>query len=139
MPVFTIETTYRLPVYRQQTVEAPTVEAACRLAVADDDWDKAKFDHDSAGETYVTGAWCGAEAAYHGNAEPWPAQFDEPVQRKADHFDELLAILRMPARKMGLSQVEFARWLPKALAAVAKADAILAGAPDPELATRPAE
>ena len=139
MPVFTIETTYRLPVYRHQTVEAPTVEAACRLAIADDDWEKAKFDYESAGETYVTGAWCGAEVAYRGNAERWPAQFDELVQRKAGHFDELLAILRMPARKMGLSQLEFARWLPKALAAVAKADAILAGGPDPEVETRAAE
>jgi hypothetical protein len=36
MPVFTIETTYRLPVYRQQTYEAATMEEACRRAIDDD-------------------------------------------------------------------------------------------------------
>src|ERR1700736_2498415 len=38
MPVFTIETTYRLPVYRHQIYEAATMEEACRFAVDDDDW-----------------------------------------------------------------------------------------------------
>ncbi len=33
MPRFTIETTYRLPVYRHRTYEAETVEQACRLAI----------------------------------------------------------------------------------------------------------
>jgi hypothetical protein len=32
MPTFTIETTYRLPVYRQRNYEAETLEAACALA-----------------------------------------------------------------------------------------------------------
>ena len=36
MPVFTIGTTYRLPVHRHQTHEAATMEEACRLAVDDD-------------------------------------------------------------------------------------------------------
>ena len=57
MPVFTIETTYRLPVYRHQTYEAATMEEACRLAVDDDDWSDEKRDYESAGETYVTGIW----------------------------------------------------------------------------------
>jgi len=33
---FTIETTYRLPVYRQRTYEAETLEQACRLAIEDE-------------------------------------------------------------------------------------------------------
>ena len=31
MPIFTIETTYRLPVYRQRSYEAETLDAACAL------------------------------------------------------------------------------------------------------------
>ncbi len=36
MPVFTIETAYRLPVYRQRCYEAETLETACVLAIADE-------------------------------------------------------------------------------------------------------
>jgi len=49
------------------------------------------------------------------------------VERKADHFDVLLALLKQPAQASGLSAVDVARWLPLAWAAVAKAEAILAG------------
>jgi hypothetical protein len=59
MPRFTIETTYRLPVYRQRTYEAETLEGVCRLAIDDDDWSEQKEDYESSGETYVTGAWPG--------------------------------------------------------------------------------
>jgi hypothetical protein len=55
MPRFTIETTYRLPVYRQRSYEAETLEEACRLAVEDDDWSEQKEDYESSGETYATG------------------------------------------------------------------------------------
>src|SRR6267142_2296701 len=72
MPVFTIETTYRLPVYRQQTYEAATMEEACRRAIDDDDWSTEKRDYESAGETYVTGIWSGENAAYSGAAQPIP-------------------------------------------------------------------
>ena len=37
MAKFTIETTYRLPVFRQRTYEADTLAKACRHAVEDDD------------------------------------------------------------------------------------------------------
>jgi hypothetical protein len=37
MPIFTIETTYRLPVYRQRSYEADSLAEACRFAVEDDD------------------------------------------------------------------------------------------------------
>ena len=134
MPKYTIETTYQLPVFRHKTIEAPGVEEACRMAIEDDDWENGRRDYESAGEIFVTGIWHGADAAYRGTAEPLPSQFAEAVQRKAGHFDELLGVLRLPARKMGLSAVEFERWLPLALATVAKAEAILGGRPDPERA-----
>lgn len=57
-----------------------------------------------------------------------PEEFGETVQRKADLFDTLVAIVREPARPMGLSQHQFEHWLPRALSVLAKADAI-AGAP----------
>jgi hypothetical protein len=56
MPVFTIETTYRLPAYRQRTYEADTIEEACRLAIEDDDWSGQEEDYDASGEIYVSGA-----------------------------------------------------------------------------------
>jgi hypothetical protein len=49
------------------------------------------------------------------------------VEGKADHFDVLLALLKQPAQASGLSAIDFARWLPLAQAAVAKAEAILTG------------
>ncbi|MGC0600747.1 hypothetical protein, partial [Escherichia coli] len=63
MPIYTIETTYRLPVHRQRSYEAADLAAACRLAV-EDDWDGEKHDHETAGETYVTGVWKGRDTAY---------------------------------------------------------------------------
>lgn len=56
---FTIESTNRIPVYRQRTYEADTVEQACRLAIEDDDWSDQKEDYESSGETYVTGRLAG--------------------------------------------------------------------------------
>ena len=93
MPLFTIETTYRLPVYRHRTYEADSLEAACRLAVDDEGWGDAEEDVDSSGETYVTGAWDGRDCAYSGPALAVPSHFDETVQRKADHFEILLGLV----------------------------------------------
>jgi hypothetical protein len=91
MPRFTIETTYRLPVYRQRAYDAETLEETCRLAVEDDDWSEQKEDHESSGETYVTGAWPGEDTAYRVAALPIPSQFGEMLQRKADHYETLSA------------------------------------------------
>ncbi len=95
MPFFTIEATYRFPVYRQRTYEADTVAQACRLAIEDDDWSDQKEDFESSGETYVTGAWPGADSAYRATALPVPSQFGESVQRRADHFETLLGLLKL--------------------------------------------
>ncbi|MCT9000701.1 hypothetical protein [Chelativorans intermedius] len=107
MPVFTIETTYHLPVYRQRVYEAETLEMACKLALEDEDWQDEETDIDAAGERYVTGAWEGSEA-YSGPAFAIPERFAETVQRKAELFDELLEVLREPARVMDLTRDQFA-------------------------------
>lgn len=132
MADFTIEATYRLPIYRHRTYSAETPEEACRLAIDDVDWDDGKEDHECAGETYVTGIWSGADAAYRGESIPILDHFDETVQRKADHFGELLAALENVAQPGGIGQFEFQRWLPKAQAAVAKAKAIIEGRRSPD-------
>src|SRR5262245_43419897 len=121
MPVFTIETTYRLPVYRHRTYTADTLEEACRLAVADDDWWEQKHDYDSSGQIYVSGTWEGPDAAYEGEPLPVPSPFDEALQRKADHFETLLGLLKKCA-PAGDAAVE---------AAIATAEAILGRAGDP--------
>jgi hypothetical protein len=124
MPKFTIESTYHLPVYRQRTYKAATPEAACRLAMDDDGWGDAMEDVDTSGETYITGIWSGA-AAYQGEPAAVSSQFHETIQRKAEHFQELLDQLAYVAQPVGLSKVDFVRWLPKAIAAVEKARAII--------------
>ncbi|PRD43536.1 hypothetical protein C5748_09695 [Phyllobacterium phragmitis] len=124
MPFFTVETTYHLPVYRRRTYEAASADDACRVAISDDGWEDAKEDVDTSGETYVTGLWKGRQA-YAVPDIPIPERFDETVQRKAEMFSILLALLREPAQKMGLSQHDFERWLPRAQTAIARADAIV--------------
>lgn len=124
MPLYMIETTYHLPVYRQRTYNAASVEAACLLAIADEGWDDGKEDVDTSGETYVTGIWSG-EVAHAQTSLAIPEQFDETLQRKAALFDDLVEILREPARKMGLSEYQFAHWLPRALRVLGRADKVL--------------
>ncbi len=130
MPIFTIETTYRLPVYRQRSYEAPNLAEACRLAVEDDNWDGEKHDHDTAGETYVTGVWEGRDCAYSGPSVPVPSHYRETVQRKADHFEVLLGLLKVLTGADETLDRTF--WKDRAAAAIARAEAILAGARDPD-------
>jgi hypothetical protein len=121
MPAYTIETTYHLPIYRHRTYVADTLEQACRLATLDEDWRFERRDYDCAGHTYVSGAWLGADIAYRGAPLPVPSRFDETVQRKADHFGELLRLLK------GVNATE-----DPIRAAIAKGEAILSGADDPD-------
>lgn len=124
MPVYTVETAYHLPVNRQRSYDAPTPEEACLRAIEDDGWEDAKEDVDTSGETYVSGLWLGDDAAYSSEDLTIPEEFGETVQRKADILDEVVSLLREAARPMGLSRLDFERWLPRAVAALAKADAI---------------
>ena len=132
MPLWTIETTYRLPVYRQQTYEAATMEEACRLAVDDDEWSDEKRDYESAGETYVTGIWSGENAAYTGAAQPIPAHYVETPQRIALHLEVLLGLVKVLASQSDTEQLDRAFRLERAQPAIAKAEAILAGSRDPD-------
>jgi hypothetical protein len=75
MPTFTIEASYRLPVYRHVTVEADTVEDACRMVLEDEDWDDGQHDYESAGATYISGAWRGERAYRLDSAVDVPATF----------------------------------------------------------------
>ena len=130
MPIFTIETTHRLPVYRQRSYDPASLAEACRLAVADDDWDNEKQDYESAGETYVTGIWEGPDTAYKGATALVPSHYRETVQRKAEHFEVLLGLVKVLC---GDDQaLDRAYWRERAMPAIAKAEAILAGARDPD-------
>lgn len=132
MPVFTIETTYRIPIYRQRGYRADTLAQACRLAVEDGDWEGQKDDYENAGETYVTGAWPGDVSPYSVPALSIPSHFGAGLQRKAEHFEILLGLLKVITHSPegGLSDEPF--WRQWALAAIAKVEAILTGARDPD-------
>jgi hypothetical protein len=132
MPAYTIETTYRVPVYRQRTYDAATPAEACRQAIEDDDWSNDKLDYECAGETYVTGIWLGADAAYSGATVSIPSHFDETIQRKAAHFEVLFGLLKIVVADQIAERRTDTYWLARANAAVAKAKAILVGARDPD-------
>jgi hypothetical protein len=132
VPTYTVETTYRVPVYRQRTYHAATPAEACRQAIEDNDWSNDKLDYEAAGETYVTGIWLGADAAYSGETVPVPSHFDETVQRQAAQFEVLFGLLKIVIADQVAQRRSDAYWLDRANAAVAKAEAILAGARDPD-------
>lgn len=88
--------------------------------------------YECADETYVTGIWLGADAAYSGEAVPVPSHFDEIIQRKAAHFEVLFGLLKIVVADQTAERRTDAYWLARANAAVAKAEAILAGARDPD-------
>lgn len=137
MSKFTIESTYHLPIYRHRTYDAAMPAEACRQAIEDEDWSAEKFDYETAGETYIAGIWSGADAAYRTESVAVPSQFHETIQRKAGHFQELFDLLAYVAHPMGLSRADFDRWLPKAIAAVEKAKAIIEARRDPDEQTEP--
>ncbi|MGO7335722.1 hypothetical protein [Rhizobium leguminosarum] len=132
MPDFTIETTYHLPVFRRRTYEAGTLDEACRAAIEDDSWDIAEKDFDSSGAIHITGIWDGAHAAYAGPPIQIPQQFDEPVQRRARHFEILLGLLKILFDDIRAARPPSLDWLARSAWAIARGEAILAGDPDPE-------
>ena len=121
MPTFMIETAFHLPVYRHRSITADTLEEACRLAIADEDWWDQKHDYDNSGVTCVSGAWAGEDAAYRGPGLPVPSAFADRGQRNAGHFDVLLDLLRKYAPP-GDAEAQLA---------IAKGNAIRTGADDP--------
>jgi hypothetical protein len=137
MPDFTIETTYHLPIFRHRTYVAETLEAACRAAIDDDNWDIAEKDYDSSGDVHVTGAWDGVQAAYTGPPLPVPPQFEEAVQRKARHFEILLGLLKIFLDDAHAAQEPSLDWLTRSAWEIARGEAILAGDPDPDAPADP--
>nr|WP_210291399.1 hypothetical protein [Bradyrhizobium elkanii] len=131
VPLFTIETTYRLPIYRQRTYDAETLDQACDLAIADKGWDDNKSGVETSGDTYVSAAWEGRDAAYSGPRLPFPSRFGEQVQRKVGHFELLLGLLKILIHAPEDGSVDVELWRRRADAAIAKAEAILAGEDDP--------
>jgi hypothetical protein len=132
MPAYTVETTYRVPVYRQRTYDAATPAEACRQAIEDDDWSNDKLDYEAGGETYVTGIWLATDAAYSGETVAVPSHFDETIQRKAAHFEVLFGLLKIVIADQVAQRRTDAYWLARANAAIAKAEAIIDGARDPD-------
>ncbi|OWV71166.1 hypothetical protein ATY77_08460 [Rhizobium sp. R634] len=132
MPDFTIETTYHLPVFRHRTYAAETLEAACRAAIEDDNWEISEKDQDSSREVHVTGVWKGTHAAYTGASIPVPPQFDEAVQRRARHFEILLGLLKIFLDDAHAAREPSLDWLARSAWEIARGEAILAGSPDPD-------
>lgn len=132
MPDFTVETTYHLPVFRHATYAADTLEAACRLAIEDNDWSGQREDYESSGETYVTGIWEGAEAAYRGAAIQVPPHFGETVQRQAAHFEVLLGLLKMLFSDVRATRSTPPERLARTAWAIARGEAIRDGARGPD-------
>ena len=132
MSTFTIESTYRIPIYRQRSYEADTLAEACRLAIEDDDWEGQKEDYESAGETYVTGSWPGDVTPYSVPALSIPPHFGEALRRKAEHFEVVLGLLKVFALPSDGGPTDEPFWRQRAYASIAKAEAILAGARDPD-------
>jgi hypothetical protein len=62
---------------------------------------------------------------------PLQSQFREAAQRKAYHFETLLAVLRVLAHAQELTMPDLPFWLPRAQAGITKAEAILARMRDP--------
>lgn len=137
MPAYTVETTRHLPAFRHRTYHAATPAEACCLAIADEDWENEVLDPETAGENYITGIWRGADAAYRGEAEPVPSHFEETVQRKADHFETLFGLLKMLAANARAGRLTADDWLARADWAVARCEAILSGARDPDCPPEP--
>ena len=102
----------------------------CRLAIEDDDWSHEKHDHESAGETFITGVWQGRDVAYRGPALPVPPHHHETLQRRAEHLEVLLGLVKVLSGDVYPSDHVF--WRARAQLAIAKAQAILAGAQDPD-------
>jgi hypothetical protein len=62
MAKFTIERTYDVPYYRQETYEAATLEEAVKMDKTNDSWEGAQACWDGCTDDKVTGAWEGDQA-----------------------------------------------------------------------------
>ena len=132
MPRFTIETVRRLPSHRHRTYRADTAADACRQAIEDKDWSGEMIDHERTGEVFVSGVWKVADIASAGTPIPVPSHYGETVQRQAGHFEILHGLLKMFLADVRAGRASSDVWIERAAWAVARAEAIIAGARDPD-------
>jgi hypothetical protein len=137
MPAYAVESSYHLPTYRHRSYIADDPAAACLAALENDDWDGGQAEHESAGETFVSGLWVGEDAAYRGEALPIPAQFDETANRKTGYFGDPVSVLEAVTEELRCaadaapSDGTVRAALDQGAIAIAKGRAILSGAADP--------
>lgn len=131
MPTFTIESARFVPEFRIRVFEAETIEQACRQAVDDRDWSDAKRSLDTPGETHVTGIWDGPTTDLNAPLLTVPPHFREMLCRKAAHLEVLLGLLKILACGSDEAAQDIRYWRRRSECAIAKAEAILAGARDP--------
>lgn len=132
MPEFIIQTVRQRPIRLSRSYDSPTLEAACQLAIADSDLSKGLEADAIPGAIFIGAAWCGGGETESTPASlPVPSQFREPARRRAEHFEVLLGLLKLLAHPSSASARDISFWRQRADAAIAKAEAILAGAPDP--------
>lgn len=62
MPKFTIERSYDVPYYRQETYEADSLEEAVKMDEENQNWDGASACWDGCTDDKITGAWEGDQA-----------------------------------------------------------------------------
>lgn len=136
MPRFKIETVRHLPSHRHRTYGAETVADACRQAIEDKDWSGEMIDRDCAGEVFVSGIWKVADIARAGPPMPIPSHYRETIQRQAAHFEILHGLLKMFLCDVRAGNASSDQWIERAAWAVACAEAIIAGARDPDTTTR---
>lgn len=72
MSAFTIETMYRLPLFRHRTFEASSVEHACRLAIDDDDRSRGQRDYEMPARSTCPGS--GRESTPPITDRQWPTR-----------------------------------------------------------------
>jgi len=133
MPTFTIETTYRLPIYRQRSYEAEYPRRRlcarhCGRRLGRREIRRRDF------RRHLCDRHLGRDAAYRGRALSIPSQFGEQVQRRADHFEVLLGLLKVFAHAPDAEPADGPFWRQRLDAAIAKGEAILADEPDPQAA-----
>lgn len=136
MPEFTIETARRVPFYRHRTYRADTIAEACRQAIEDKNWLGERMDRNGAKEPFVSAIWKAADQFGFGPPVPVPSQFAETVHRQTRHFEILLGLLKMFLADVCSGAAPSDQWIERATSAVALAEAIMAGARDPDEPTR---
>ncbi|MBX4898707.1 hypothetical protein [Rhizobium bangladeshense] len=119
MPVFMVETTYKLPVYRERVYEACSLEHACLRAVLDTNWEDEKADIEASERTFVSGVWEGAVETDPARALSIPQQFHDIDQNRSALFDTMVKLLAA-----GCSSNSCRAWRDEAQRVLAQADLI---------------